>query len=150
MRTTRAVMLLGVHPLNSAVRDAVQQASRDGHGSIVLLEGDLEPVGDLPRADVLSGGFDVAGTRGAYVTGEETYTDPDALVAAVRDRLGSERPVVLILADLDLGLPTLNWSDYFLLRALPPLVSAHPLVVVASVSTAGLDAGIVAELSERG
>ncbi|HEY6889625.1 MAG TPA: hypothetical protein VI300_17640, partial [Solirubrobacter sp.] len=45
---------------------------------------------------------------------------------------------------------TLNWSDYFLLRALPPLLRAHPLVVVATVSTAGLDAGIVAELTEKG
>ncbi|MDA0159515.1 hypothetical protein OM076_04505 [Solirubrobacter ginsenosidimutans] len=133
-----------------AIEDAVAAASRDGRGVVLLLETD-SPVGRVgaPGPELLTGGFDEPGARGAFVAGEETYTDPDALIAALQERLGSDG-AVLTLTDLDLGLPTINWSDYFLLRALPPLLRAHPLVVVATISSAGLDVGIVAELSETG
>ncbi|HEY6889594.1 MAG TPA: hypothetical protein VI300_17485, partial [Solirubrobacter sp.] len=92
--------------VRGAIEDAVAAAARDGRGVVLLLETD-SPVGRVsaPGPELLSGGFDEAGARGAFVAGEETFTDPDALVAALRERLGSEA-AVLTLADLDLGLPT--------------------------------------------
>jgi hypothetical protein len=153
-------MLHHVHPFSGEVLDeieaAVDTAEREGRGVLLLLSGAgptpplADTLGRLSPAELLAGGFDVAGARGAYVSDGERVEDPDVLIAGLRDRLGSGRTLVLALEDVDLGLPTLNWSDYFLLRALPPLLAAHPLVVVATATSAGVHPAIVAELEELG
>ena len=122
--------------------DQVQAAVDAGKGVLLLLDGPLDP---LPE-HALAGSFDVAGARGAFATPDERFDDPDALIAAIESSL----PKVLVLEDIDLGLPTVNWSDYFLLRALPPVLEAHPLVVVATTGSAGVDPAIFAELEDRG
>ena len=80
----------------------------------------------------------------------ERFQDPDELLDALRRRLRDGRPLVLCLADVDRAVPPMLWWQFFLLRLLPPLLSAHPLLVLATAATTGALAGSddLAELRE--
>ena len=142
-----------MRPVLDAIAAALDAAAQGSHGSVVVLHGrDLrvaDVLDDLPRVEVLAGGFDVAGARGDFVasTGER-IDDPDALLALLRERLETGRTVVLALDDVDRALPPVRWHDDFLRRSLPELVREHRLVVLAGVSVLDvlppLDATVVA------
>src|SRR3954452_2777070 len=123
-----------------AIQAAVDAAAHGGHGSLVVLHGHAPRVGaaldDFGRPlEVVAGGVDVAGARGDFVSASgERLEDPEALLARLRERLGTGRTVVLALDDVDLALPPLRWHDGLLRRALPELVREHRLVVLAGVS----------------
>jgi hypothetical protein len=123
-----------------AIEAAVDAAAQGGHGSLVVLHGHGHRLADaLERPgrplEVLAGSFDVAGARGDFVTPTgERFTDPEALLAALRERLSTGRTVVLALDDADLALPPVRWHDVFLRRSLPALLREHRLVALAGVS----------------
>ena len=142
-----------MRPVLDAIAAALDAAAQGSHGSVVVLHGrDLrvaDVLDDLPRVEVLAGGFDVAGARGDFAasTGER-IDDPDVLLALLRERLETGRTVVLALDDVDRALPPVRWHDDFLRRSLPELVREHRLVVLAGVSVLDvlppLDATVVA------
>jgi hypothetical protein len=142
-----------MRPVLDAIAAALDAAAQGSHGSVVVLHGrDLrvaDVLDDLPRVEVLAGGFDVTGVRGDFAasTGER-IDDPDVLLGLLRERLETGRTVVLALDDVDRALPPVRWHDDFLRRSLPELVREHRLVVLAGVSVLDvlppLDATVVA------
>jgi hypothetical protein len=125
-----------------AIAAAVDAATRDGHGQVLLLRGRLDvALGDFGHhlGDLLEGGFDVAGARGDFVAADGVrHADPEALTAAVEALLDGGRTVVLGLADVDRAFPPLRWHDVFLKHTLPALAGERRLVVVASTSVDGV------------
>jgi len=122
-----------------AIHAAVDAAAQGGHGSLVVVHGRAHRIADvlddLPSVELLTGGFDVAGARGDFVSSAgERLQDPEVLLALLRERLSTGRTVVLALDDVDLALPPVRWHDDFLRRSLPELVREHRLVVLAGVS----------------
>ena len=127
-------------------------------GSARLLDDALARLSQRrPTVELLAGGFDVPGSRGAFAQVDgRRFADPELLVASMQERLSSGRTLVLSLADLDLALPPVRWIDLFLLRSLPPLLRAQRLVVLATVSRSGGlgaesdGAAVIAELERLG
>ncbi len=157
-------------PVLDTIERAVEDAAHAGRGTLLLIRADpalgsvrllQDAVARLsqrrPSTELLLGGFDVPGARGAFAQPDGArVTDPDTLVAALEDRLLGGRTLVLGLADLDLALPPVRWIDLFVLRSLPPLLRAQRLVVLATVAHSGSlgadsdGAAAIAELERLG
>jgi hypothetical protein len=120
----------------------VDAATHGSRGRLFLLHGRLDDaLSDFGhhRGDLLTGGFDVAGAQGDFVSADGVrHADPEALLGEVETLLSGGRTVVLGLADVDRAFPPLRWHDVFLRHTLPALAREHRLVVVASVSVDGV------------
>ena len=157
-------------PVLDTIERAVEDAAHVGHGTLLLIRADpalgsarlLEDAfarlsQRRPPAELLAGGFDVPGSRGAFAQLDgPRFADPEVLVAAIQERLSGGRTLVLSLADLDLALPPVRWIELFLLRSLPPLLRTGRVVVLATVSRSGGlgadsdGAAVIAELERLG